>query len=120
MASLQQPDANELPYATSLAFLSSQVGARSAQMFAEGLAAFGMSPREFAVLSNLDSSDQPLNQQAIADALGMHRNNVVALIDAMEGKGWIRRQRATEDRRSFALVPTSAGLRVLSRARHVV
>ncbi|WP_234971368.1 MarR family winged helix-turn-helix transcriptional regulator [Jatrophihabitans endophyticus] len=124
MPSRSGPDRADRPdaqtYASSLAFLSSQIGARSAELFADRLSGLGMSPREFAVLSNLDNSRQPLNQQAIAEALGMHRNNVVALVDALEDKGWLRRHRASDDRRAFTLRPTAAGLRVLRRAHGIV
>lgn len=112
--------AYESRYGLSLAFLSSQVGARSAQLFAERLAPLDVNPREFAVLSNLASSEEPLHQQAVADALGMHRNNVVALIDALEAKGWVRRERDSADRRAYVLVPTRAGLRKLGRANAIV
>src|SRR5215472_5138887 len=58
------------PYAQSLSFLVSQVGARSAQLFAERLAPLGVSPRAFAILSNLDSAGGQTQQQ-LADALGI-------------------------------------------------
>src|SRR5260370_12286617 len=70
------------PYAESLSFLVSQVGARSAQIFAERLAPLGVSPRAFGVLSNLSSTGGH-SQQHLADTLGIHRNNMVGLIDEL-------------------------------------
>src|SRR5215831_16987777 len=102
------------PYAQSLSFLVSQVGARSAQLFAERLAPLGVSPRAFAILSNLDSAGGQTQQQ-LADALGIHRNNMVGLIDEMEAAGWVRRHRSQRDRRAFDVRPTRAGAALVSR-----
>lgn len=106
-------------YASSLAFLLSQVGARSAQLFAERLAPLGLSPRAFAVLSHLAGSG-PRTQQQLAETLGIHRNNMVGLIDEMEAAGWARRHRSARDRRAFDVHPTSAGAAVVSRANELI
>jgi DNA-binding MarR family transcriptional regulator len=95
-------------YAQSLSFLLSQVGARSAQLFAERLAPLGVSPRAFGVLSNLAAA-QGQTQQQLADALGIHRNNMVGLIDEMEAAGWVRRHRNERDRRAFDVRLTRKG-----------
>ena len=96
------------PYAHSLSFLVSQVGARSAQLFAQRLAPLGVSPRAFAILASLDSAGGQTQQQ-LADALGIHRNNMVGLIDEMEAAGWVRRHRSQQDRRAFDVRLTRAG-----------
>ena len=102
------------PYAQSLSFLLSQVGARSAQLFAERLAPFGVSPRAFGILSNLDQAGGQTQQQ-LADALGIHRNNMVGLIDEMEAAGWVRRHRSQRDRRAFDVRLTRAGAALVAR-----
>ena len=107
-------DQQRAPYAQSLSFLVSQVGARSAQLFAERLAPLGVSPRAFGILSNLDSTGGQTQQQ-LADALGIHRNNMVALIDEMEAAGWVRRHRSQQDRRAFDVRLTRAGAALVSR-----
>ena len=99
-------------YGNSLAFLLSQIGSRSGELFAERLAPIGISPREFAVLSHVASSAR--TQQELADLLGIHRNNMVSLIDAMEASGWVRRHRSETDRRAFEIRPTPAGLEVVA------
>ncbi len=106
-------------YASSLAFLLSQVGAESASLFAEALANLGVSPRAFGVLSNLAAAEGQTQQQ-LADALRMHRNNMVDLVDEMETAGWIRRQRSDVDRRAFALRLTSAGRAIVERVNRQV
>jgi DNA-binding MarR family transcriptional regulator len=106
-------------YAHSLAFLLSQVGAQSASLFAQALADLGVSPRAFGVLSNLAAAEGQTQQQ-LADALGMHRNNMVDLVDEMETAGWIRRRRSDTDRRAFALQLTPAGRRIVEQVNQQV
>ncbi len=106
-------------YAESLSFLLSQVGARSAQMFAERLAPLGISPRAYGVLSNLAGAVSQTQQQ-LADALGIHRNNMVGLIDEMEGAGWVRRHRSAQDRRAFEVRLTRAGSALVSRVNRLI
>ncbi len=107
------------PYAESLPFLLSQVGARSAQMFAARLAPLGVSPRAYGVLSNLDGAASQTQQQ-LADALGMHRNNMVGLIDEMEAAGWVRRHRSAQDRRAFEIRLTRAGCALVFRVNKLI
>jgi DNA-binding MarR family transcriptional regulator len=115
-----QMSSDQVPiYADSLSFLLSQVGARSAQLFAERLAPLGISPRAYGVLSNL-SATAGQNQQQLADALGIHRNNMVALIDEMEAAGWVRRHRSTRDRRAFEVRVTKAGSALVSRLNRLL
>lgn len=106
-------------YAESLPFLVSQVGARSAQIFAERLAPLGVSPRAYGVLSNLDAGASQTQQQ-LADALGIHRNNMVGLIDDMEAAGWVRRHRSAQDRRAFDIRLTRAGAAIVSRVNKLI
>ena len=106
-------------YAHSLAFLLSQVGAQSANLFADALANLGVSPRAFGVLSNLAGAEGQTQQQ-LADALGMHRNNMVDLVDELEAAGWVRRQRSDVDRRAFALRLTPAGRTIVKQANEQV
>jgi DNA-binding MarR family transcriptional regulator len=111
--------AGDAPFADSLAFLLSQVGARSAQLFAERLGPLGVSPRAFGVLSNVAAADTRTQQQ-LADALGMHRNNMVGLIDEMEAAGWVQRHRNPQDRRAFDVRLTPAGAALLARVRKMM
>ncbi|WP_261558765.1 MarR family winged helix-turn-helix transcriptional regulator [Frankia tisae] len=107
------------PYAASLPFLLSQVGARAAQLFADRLGPLGLSPRAFGVLSNLAGSPGRTQQQ-LADALGMHRNNMVGLIDEMEAAGWVRRHRSAQDRRAFEIRLTPAGTELVDRVAALI
>ncbi len=106
-------------YAQSLAFLLSQVGARSAQAFADRLAPLGISPRAYGVLSNLAVTGGRTQQQ-LADALGIHRNNMVGLVDELETAGWVRRHRSDLDRRAFDVRLTEAGVTQVRRVDDVI
>jgi DNA-binding MarR family transcriptional regulator len=106
-------------YADSLSFLLSQIGARSAQLFSARLEPLGIAPRAFAVLSNLALTAEQ-NQQQLADALGIHRNNMVALIDEMEAAGLVRRHRSAKDRRAFDVRPTARGRSVVARVSRLI
>jgi DNA-binding MarR family transcriptional regulator len=106
-------------YADSLSFLLSQIGARSAQLFSARLEPLGIAPRAFAVLSNLALGAEQ-NQQQLADALGIHRNNMVSLIDEMEAAGLVRRHRSDKDRRAFEVRPTARGRSVVARVSRLI
>lgn len=106
-------------YQESLAFLLSQVGARSAELFAAQLQPLGLSPRAFGVLSNLDGSEGQTQQQ-LADALGIHRNNMVGLVDEMEAAGWVRRHRSEQDRRAFNIRMTDTGRTLVARVQDTI
>jgi DNA-binding MarR family transcriptional regulator len=106
-------------YGDSVAFLLSQAGARTAQLFEARLAPLGVSPRAFGVMSNLAADDGRI-QQELADALGIHRNNMVGLIDEMEAAGWVERHRSTEDRRAFHVRLTPAGWALVDQVNDIV
>lgn len=106
-------------YGDSLAFMLSQIGAYSAMLFAQQLSELGITPRQFAVLSHI-TGDQPRTQQQLADLLGVHRNNMVALIDEMEAAGWLARHRGAADRRVFEIRPTKLGSDLVSRVNELI
>ncbi|MFY9888920.1 MAG: MarR family transcriptional regulator [Streptosporangiaceae bacterium] len=85
------------------------------------LAPFGIDGRELTVLTVLAAV--PLSQQEAADQLGVDRTTMVALVDALEGKGLVGRHRSPDDRRKNIVELTAAGencLRLASRARDKV
>lgn len=108
------PDA-AAPHADTLVFLLSQVGAQCARLFAEHLAPLGLTPRAYGVLSHLGQADRQTQQQ-LADHLGVHRNNMVAIIDELEAAGWVRRHGSERDRRAFEIHLTSEGATVCREA----
>ncbi|SFD09624.1 MarR family winged helix-turn-helix transcriptional regulator [Tropicimonas isoalkanivorans] len=57
-----------------------------------------------------------LRQAQLADAMDMERPNLVVLVDELERRGLIRRDRMPNDRRAYALVATAEGRELCARA----
>lgn len=65
--------------------------------------------------------DNPgLRQSQLATALDIERANLVVIIDELEGRELITRDRVPTDRRAYALNPTLAGRRLYDRALEAV
>lgn len=76
--------------------------------------------RDLAVLSLLQSLG-PRSQQELAELCRVNRTIMVKLIDGLERRGLVRRDRNPADRRSYALAPTTQGRRELQRlSAHIV
>jgi DNA-binding MarR family transcriptional regulator len=80
------------------------------------LATVGLKPQSYAALLIIDTSPG-CKQQDIADALGIARPNLVALIDALVERGLVERGVNAGDRRSYALTLTDAGRALLGDGR---
>jgi DNA-binding MarR family transcriptional regulator len=98
-------------------FLLSQLGSYAAARFGERLALLGLHPRHFGLLSHLAAGDGQTQQQ-LADAIGIHRNLMVGLVDDLEDRGLVERRRHPIDRRAHALHLTPAARDLLDQARH--
>jgi DNA-binding MarR family transcriptional regulator len=83
-------------------FLLSQLGAHVADDFKNRLAPLGIQPRSTAVLLSLADADGQ-SQRELSVRLGLHRNVMVSLIDALESDGLVERRAHPEDRRAFAV-----------------
>jgi DNA-binding MarR family transcriptional regulator len=106
------------PLAGRASFLLSQLGAYSAHDFAKRLAPLGMRPGHFGLLMHL-SRGEGQSQQRLADAMGIHRNVMVGLVDELEDRGLIERRRHPADRRAHAIHLTAAAHDLLGRAQRV-
>jgi DNA-binding MarR family transcriptional regulator len=73
-------------------------------------------PTDFSVLL-LISSNPGIKQQDIGDALRIQRPNLVSIIDALQQRNLVRRDTVPEDRRSYALNLTPAGVKLLTKAK---
>ena len=61
--------------------------------------------------------DNPgLRQSQLADAMDIERPNLVVIIDELERRDLILREKVPTDRRAYALVPTLAGRQLCQRA----
>jgi DNA-binding MarR family transcriptional regulator len=79
------------------------------------LASLGIDTRHYTVLLVV-AAGAGSSQRTIADALGFDHATVVALVDALEQHGLVRRVRSREDRRANAVEVTPKGRRLLKRA----
>ncbi len=102
--------ANEVPdeLADRLGYLLKHAQQRLAQAAAPAMAPFGVDGRELAVLTVL-AAGAPLSQQEAAHRLGVDRTTMVALVDGLEAKGLVERQRSEQDRRMNIVRLTPAG-----------
>ena len=102
-----------LPPKIPVAFLLSQVGARSAQEFARLLDPLKLSPADVGILRLLRQSPG-ISQQQLAETLGMHASRLVAIIDTLESRKLVARAPNPEDRRLYSLRLTTRGNETLA------
>jgi DNA-binding MarR family transcriptional regulator len=102
----------------SLAFLLSQVGAHSAQLFADRLTPLKLLPPHVGILSIIKQADG-LSQQALGEKLGVFPSRLVGLIDELEKRGLVERRNNPADRRSYALYLTRAGVEIFEQIGRV-
>jgi DNA-binding MarR family transcriptional regulator len=101
-----------------VAFLLAQLGAHAAAAFAERVRPLGLTPPQAGVLRRLGEVPGQ-SQRGLADALGMHAPRLVALIDELEDRGLVVRDRDIDDRRNYAISLTDEGRRTLAELARV-
>jgi DNA-binding MarR family transcriptional regulator len=104
--------------ASRLGYLLKHAQHRLAEFTSAAMAPYGVTGRESAVLTAIDSQ-VPVSQQDVALRLGVDRTTMVALIDDLEGKGLVQRRKDPDDRRKNVVQLTDLGratLRDASRA----
>ncbi len=79
---------------------------------------FGLSASQFGVLETL-ATRGPVHQQELAESLGRSKAQMTAIIDALESRGLVRRERHAVDRRFISVYLTEAGRVVLTDASPV-
>lgn len=80
--------------------------------------AHNIRPGQYSILTLIECNPG-LKQGEVSEALGIKRANFVAMIDELERRGLVRRNATPNDRRSYALVLTAAGKRLM-RELHTV
>lgn len=79
---------------------------------------FGLSASQFGVLDTL-AERGAVHQQELAEALGRSKAQMTAIIDALEARQLVRRERHATDRRFMTVHLTDAGHRLLTQATPV-
>jgi len=76
---------------------------------------FGLSASQFGVLDTLHTRGS-VHQQELAEALGRSKAQMTAIIDALESRAHVRRERHPTDRRFITVHLTEAGAALLAQA----
>jgi MarR family 2-MHQ and catechol resistance regulon transcriptional repressor len=76
---------------------------------------FGLSASQFGVLDTLIANG-PVHQQGLAQALGRSKAQMTAIIDALEEKGLVRRERHPTDRRYLTVHVSDDGIALHAQA----
>jgi DNA-binding MarR family transcriptional regulator len=89
-------------------FLLYRAAEHSHSLANDMLARMELTARQVGILT-LVIEREPMTQKALGDLLRIDRTTMVALIDDLEGKGFVVRQRHPRDRRAFLVWPTESG-----------
>src|SRR5918996_1540381 len=121
--SAAEPTAERSPFPPALmkrvGFLLTMVKGGTEAICMEALAPLGLHVRQFGLLTVL-ATEGPRSQQELAEWVRMDRTTMVALVDSLEERGYVRRERNPEDRRAYLLQLTPEGKRIQVRARKVM
>jgi len=83
--------------------------------FSETLATLDLRQRTFSVLS-LVVANPDINQSDVARSLGIERSGTVVIVDELERRDLIRRDKVAGDRRAYALHASDTGKTVYKQA----
>ena len=106
------------PLPGQVGFLMRRAGLAMSQDFLRTFADVAIRPAQYGVLLIIENNPG-LKQAGMSVALGIKRTNLVALLDGLEERGFVRREAATGDRRSYALYLTSKGIALMQRLREL-
>jgi DNA-binding MarR family transcriptional regulator len=99
-------------------FLLAQIGAFATMRFAQRLEDLGLTPSDVGLL-RLIALNPGQSQQTLAQSLGVVPSRVVALIDELQNKDLVHRERSTTDRRNYELHLTSTGQAAMNQMREI-
>ena len=102
--------------ASSTTFLLKRLGFAAKEQALEAYDEAGLHPYHHAVLAVLDEGSRE-TQGAIADALNYDRGQLVGLLDELEERGLVERQRDPTDRRRQSVRMTPEGKKALAKLR---
>jgi DNA-binding MarR family transcriptional regulator len=101
-----------------LGMLLASAHGRSRAGLNDALRPLGIDVRGFAMLLALETYG-PSSQRRLIDLTGIDKSTMVRLIDELEDRGLVRRERAAGDRRAYSVRTTPEGERTLAEARGI-
>jgi DNA-binding MarR family transcriptional regulator len=101
-----------------VAFLLSQLGYHSSRLWQGRLAPLGLDPRHVMLLRHVAIAEGR-SQQALGEVLQIPPSRMVALVDALEQRGLLRRRPDPGDRRVRTLHLTRDGRRLLDEVMEI-
>lgn len=105
-----EPDSGEDPATGDLVLALAR---RLRRAHVEALAEWDITPAQARALRVLAGAD-PMRPSALAEALRIAPRSATEVADALEERGWLRRDPDPTDRRATRLVPTEDGRRLLA------
>jgi DNA-binding MarR family transcriptional regulator len=105
-------------FADSVGYLLNQSGRLFRERLAEALTPLALSVYEYGIL-RLISLNTPMSQGVLGSQYGIDRTTMVTVVDGLEERGMVARERRVHDRRSYRLLLTPKGKKVLSRALRI-
>ncbi|MFZ6845288.1 MarR family winged helix-turn-helix transcriptional regulator [Undibacterium sp. RuTC16W] len=88
-------------------------------LFEKRMARYQLRPVDFSILSLLKANPN-INQKRLSDAVNVSPPNLAILLDKLQERGLLLRQRNPLDRRSQTLVLTATGMNMCIRAEKTV
>ena len=114
----QKAPEKPVPAQRALGLLLSQLGTHAALSFGRKIAGFGISPPHLGMLRWIHANGGK-NQRELASHLGVVPSRLVVLLDELETKGLVARERNLQDRRSQQLQLTRKGTRLLEKVERI-
>jgi DNA-binding MarR family transcriptional regulator len=114
----QKAPENPVSGRRALGLLLSQLGSYAALSFGRKIAGFGISPPHFGILRWIHANEGR-NQRELSLHLGVVPSRLVVLLDELETKGLVARERSVQDRRSQQLQLTRKGSRLLEKVERI-
>ena len=103
---------------SSTGFLLARIGTESRRRWTRALADLGLRPSHYGVLMAL-AAIGTMSQQRLAEVVGIDPRNAVPVLDELEGRSLITRNRDPQDRRRHSLSLTDSGRRTMRRLKSV-
>jgi MarR family transcriptional regulator, lower aerobic nicotinate degradation pathway regulator len=99
-----------------IGFLLAMAKGGAETIVASALEELGIFPRQYGLMLVL-ATEGPLSQGELAEWVRTDRTTMVALVDGLEERGYVRRERNPADRRAYHLQLTGQGKRAITRGK---